>query len=83
MERLGLARFFAEHQGAFGCDADSRAELIGLARARAGDWPAEATVAIGDTPRDASSAHEAGIRAILVGEEGLTSAVSPLLASSP
>jgi phosphoglycolate phosphatase len=82
MKRLGLARSFGPRQGAFGCDAESRAELIGLARARAGGWPAENTVAIGDTPRDASSAREAGIRSILVGEKGLTGAVAPLLAPS-
>jgi hypothetical protein len=66
--------------GAFGCDAESRAELIDLARARAGGWPPEATVEIGDTARDASSAREAGIRSILVGDSGLAAAVAQLLA---
>jgi phosphoglycolate phosphatase-like HAD superfamily hydrolase len=80
MERLGLARFFQAGQGAFGCDAESRAELIDLARARAGAWPAEATVEIGDTARDASSAREACIRSILVGDSGLAAAVAQLLA---
>jgi hypothetical protein len=36
MERLGLARFFAAGSGAFGCESESRSELIALARARAG-----------------------------------------------
>jgi phosphoglycolate phosphatase len=67
LERLGLERFFPPGQGAFGCESESRTELIALARARAGDWPAEQTVEIGDTPRDASSAREAGIRSLLVG----------------
>ena len=80
MERLGLARFFPPRQGAFGCDAESRAELIDLARARAGGWPAHATVEIGDTPRDASSAREAGVRSILVDESGLAAVVAQLLA---
>jgi phosphoglycolate phosphatase-like HAD superfamily hydrolase len=80
MERLGLGRFFPPGQGAFGCDAESRVELIELARARAGDWPAAATVAIGDTARDASSAREAGIRSILVGRSGLAAVVPQLLA---
>jgi phosphoglycolate phosphatase-like HAD superfamily hydrolase len=80
MERLRLARFFKAGHGAFGCDAESRAELIDLARARAGGWPAEATVEIGDTARDASSAREAGIRSILVGDSGLAAAVAQLLA---
>ena len=67
LERLGLARFFAPGGGAFGCESESRPELIALARARAGDWPAEATVEVGDTELDASSAREAGIRSVLVG----------------
>jgi phosphoglycolate phosphatase-like HAD superfamily hydrolase len=80
MERLGLARFFAPGQGAFGCDAESRAELIELARTRAGGWPADATVEIGDTARDASSAREAGIRSILVDDSRLAAVVPLLLA---
>jgi phosphoglycolate phosphatase len=80
MERLGLERFFPPDQGAFGCDAESRADLIELARARAGDWPAAATVEIGDTARDESSAREAGIRSILVGVAGLAAVVPQLLA---
>jgi phosphoglycolate phosphatase len=80
MERLGLARFFAPGQGAFGCDAELRADLIDLARARAGGWPADATVEIGDTARDASSAREAGVRSILVDDSGLAAVVPLLLA---
>jgi phosphoglycolate phosphatase-like HAD superfamily hydrolase len=67
VERLGLARFFPPGQGAFGCEREARTELIGLARARAGDWPREATVEVGDTTVDAASAREAGIRSLLVG----------------
>jgi phosphoglycolate phosphatase-like HAD superfamily hydrolase len=66
MERLGLERFFPPGQGAFGCDAESRVDLIDLARARAGGWPADATVELGDTRRDEESARAAGIRAIHV-----------------
>ena len=80
MERLGLARFFEPGQGAFGCDAESRIELIGLARGRAGGWPVNATVEIGDTARDASSAREAGVRSILVDDLGLGAVVPLLLA---
>ena len=82
MERLGLERFFPLGQGAFGCDAESRTELIHIARERAGDWPAEATVEIGDTSIDASSAEEARIRSILVDASGFEGAVSRLLASA-
>jgi phosphoglycolate phosphatase len=80
MERLGLARFFPSGQGAFGCDAEERAELIELARARAGNWPRDRTVEIGDTARDTSSAHEAGIRSIRVDGAGLAAVVPQLLA---
>jgi phosphoglycolate phosphatase len=66
MERLGLAAFFPQGQGGFGCDAEERVELLAIARERAGDWPAERTVEIGDTPRDVESAHAAGVRAIHV-----------------
>lgn len=82
MERLGLARFFQAGEGAFGCEAESRIDLIEAARARAGGWRAEATVEIGDTPRDASSAREAGIRSILVGPDGLRAAAAQLLAGA-
>jgi phosphoglycolate phosphatase-like HAD superfamily hydrolase len=66
MERLGLAHFFPAGQGAFGCDAEDRSDLIELARERAGGWPAAATVAVGDTERDVRSAHRSGIRVIAV-----------------
>jgi phosphoglycolate phosphatase-like HAD superfamily hydrolase len=82
MERLGLARFFPRGQGAFGCESESRAELIDLARARAGDWPAEATVEIGDTERDEASARAAGIRSIRIDRSGLASAAARLLGPS-
>ena len=69
MARLGLLRFFPRGQGAFGCDREERAALITLARERAGDWPAERTVEIGDTPRDAETAHTARVRSIVVPSE--------------
>ena len=64
MERLGLARFFPEGEGAFGCEAEDRARLIGIARERAGGWPTEDTVAVGDTAADVAGAHAAGIRVV-------------------
>jgi phosphoglycolate phosphatase-like HAD superfamily hydrolase len=66
MERLGLARFFPEGQGAFGCEREDRVALFPLARERAGDWPAERTVAVGDTPLDVSTSHAAGCRCVAV-----------------
>jgi phosphoglycolate phosphatase len=83
MDRLRLARFFPRGQGAFGCESESRAELIALARRRAGDWPAQDTVEVGDTERDETSAAEAGIHSIVVGEKGLTvDAIQQLLSSA-
>ena len=64
MERLGLAAVFPRGQGAFGCEREKRSELFGIARERAGNWPRERTVAVGDTPLDVSSAHAAGCRCI-------------------
>ncbi len=72
MRRLGLDRFFPAGTGAFGCEAEQRADLVHLARRRAGDPPLSELVLVGDTPRDVEGAHEAGIRAIAVatGEYG-------------
>jgi phosphoglycolate phosphatase-like HAD superfamily hydrolase len=64
MERIGLAEFFPPGQGAFGCEAEDRAELIAIARHKAGDWPADQTVALGDTPADVDGARRAGIHVI-------------------
>ena len=64
MERLGLARFFAPGEGAFGCESEDRTRLIELARERSGGWPAEDTVAVGDTPLDVAGGHAAGIRVV-------------------
>jgi phosphoglycolate phosphatase len=64
MERLGLAELFPRGQGAFGCERENRVDLFDLARERAGNWPGERTVAVGDTPLDVASAHAAGCRCI-------------------
>jgi phosphoglycolate phosphatase len=83
MFRLGLERFFPEGQGAFGCESESRVELIELARRRAGGWPPEETVELGDTRRDVETARAAGIRTVHVEAGDLKDAVERLLASSP
>jgi phosphoglycolate phosphatase len=64
MDRLGLGDLFPKGQGAFGCDREDRVELFALARERAGSWPRERTVAVGDTPLDISSSQAAGCRCI-------------------
>jgi phosphoglycolate phosphatase len=66
MERLGLAESFTPGEGAFGCEREQRTELFALARERSGNWPADRTVAVGDTPVDVSSAHDAGCRCVAV-----------------
>jgi phosphoglycolate phosphatase len=64
MKLIGLNHLFPPSQGAFGCDAEDRPTLIDLARNRAGDWPAENTVAVGDTIADITGARAAGVRVI-------------------
>jgi phosphoglycolate phosphatase len=66
MHRLGLAALFPSGQGAFGCERERRVDLFELARARAGDWPARDTVAVGDTPLDIETAHACGGRCVAV-----------------
>jgi phosphoglycolate phosphatase len=64
MERIGLADLFPPGQGAFGCEAEDRADLIAIARRKAGNWPVEDTVAVGDTQADIDGARRAGIHVI-------------------
>jgi phosphoglycolate phosphatase-like HAD superfamily hydrolase len=66
LERAGLGRFFAAGQGGFGSDAESRELLPPLARRRAGAWPRERTLLIGDTPLDVACARADGIRVLAV-----------------
>jgi phosphoglycolate phosphatase len=70
MELIGLNHLFPPGQGAFGCDAEDRPTLIDLARQRAGDWPREDTVAVGDTIADITGARAAGIRVVGFAPEG-------------
>jgi phosphoglycolate phosphatase len=66
LARAGLGRYFAPGQGGFGSDHASRAELPPIARERAGGWPRERTVVIGDTPRDIACARADGVRVVAV-----------------
>jgi phosphoglycolate phosphatase-like HAD superfamily hydrolase len=66
LERMGLAELFPSGRGAYGCDREDRVALFELALRRDGDWPAEATVTVGDTPLDVSSAHAASARCVAV-----------------
>jgi phosphoglycolate phosphatase-like HAD superfamily hydrolase len=60
----GLGEWFEDGQGAFGSDAEDRRELVPVARARAGGWPATRTVVIGDAPGDVECALAGGARAV-------------------
>jgi phosphoglycolate phosphatase len=61
LARAGIGHYFEPDQGGFGSDHYNRAELPAIARARAGDWPRERTVVIGDTPRDIACARADGV----------------------
>jgi phosphoglycolate phosphatase len=60
----GLGRWFARGQGAFGSDAEDRRALVPIARKRAGGWPRERTVVIGDAPGDVACALADGAIAV-------------------
>jgi len=62
----GIGHHFEPGQGGFGSDHYNRAELPAIARARAGDWPRERTVVIGDTPRDIACARADDVRVAAV-----------------
>jgi phosphoglycolate phosphatase-like HAD superfamily hydrolase len=66
LRAAGIGGHFPKGQGGFGSDAEDRAELPDVARARAGDHPANDTIVIGDTPRDIACARAAGVRVIAV-----------------
>jgi phosphoglycolate phosphatase-like HAD superfamily hydrolase len=66
LARAGIGHYFEPGQGGFGSDHASRAELPRIARARAGDWPRERTVVIGDTPRDIACARADEVRVVAV-----------------
>lgn len=66
----GLGPMFEDAPGGFGSDHRERAELVRLARLRAGSpddpWPRERTAVIGDTPRDIACARAGGVACVAV-----------------
>jgi phosphoglycolate phosphatase len=66
LARAGIGSWFPEGQGGFGSDAEERERLPPIARERAGGWPRERTIVIGDTPRDIACARADGLRVLAV-----------------
>ena len=66
LARAGLGHHFERGQGGFGSDEEDRSLLPAIARARAGDWPRERTVVIGDTPRDIACARADGVGVVAI-----------------
>ncbi len=66
LDRAGIGHHFPRGQGGFGSDHEDRTELPAIARARAGDWPRERTVVIGDTPRDIACARADGVGVVAI-----------------
>ena len=66
LRAAGIGHHFPAGLGGFGSDSEDRADLPGIARARAGDHPRERTIVIGDTPRDIACARADGVRVIAV-----------------
>jgi phosphoglycolate phosphatase len=65
----GLGDAFPAGQGGFGSDGEDRADLVRIARRRAGDPPESGTVLIGDTPYDIAAGLAASVRPIGVTSE--------------
>jgi phosphoglycolate phosphatase len=66
LRAAGIGHHFSKGQGGFGSDSEDRAELPGIARARAGTHAQADTIVIGDTPRDIACARADGVRVIAV-----------------
>jgi phosphoglycolate phosphatase-like HAD superfamily hydrolase len=64
LAQRGLGDAFPTGQGGFGSDAEDRADLVRIARERAGSPPLTETVLIGDTPNDVLAGLTAQVRTI-------------------
>jgi phosphoglycolate phosphatase len=66
LDRAGIGHHFPPRQGGFGSDSEHRDELPPIARGRAGGYPRERTIVIGDTPLDIACARADGLRVLAV-----------------
>lgn len=80
LRAAGLGEWFDDAPGGFGSDAEARAELVPLARRRAGGQARERTVVIGDAPGDIACALAGGVHSVGVtgrfGPDELTGATA-------
>ena len=60
----GLGATFDLSRGAYGCDAEERAEIVRLAASRCGASGGEAVVVVGDTERDVHAGRAIGARVV-------------------
>ena len=70
LQRAGLVDLVDTGAGAFGSDAESRNELVPIARGRAGLGPDDPVVVVGDTPRDVECARARGARCVALTTSG-------------
>jgi phosphoglycolate phosphatase-like HAD superfamily hydrolase len=80
LRQFGLAEWLDLDIGGYGDDAHERPALVPVARRRAGaaygqEFAADATVLIGDTPRDVQAARVGGARVIAVASGASSAAV--------
>ena len=66
LRAAGLGRWFDHAPGGFGSDAEARAELVPLARERAGGVARRQTLVIGDAPGDVACALADEVRCVAV-----------------
>lgn len=60
----GLGATFDLSRGAYGCDAEARADIVRLAAVRCGARDGEAVVVVGDTERDVHAGRAIGARVV-------------------
>jgi phosphoglycolate phosphatase len=75
MQRLGVARFLPEEQGAYGSEVEERSDLVNLALQRAGVAAGDA-IHVGDTSRDVCCSREIGGHAIATAFDGCRAAAA-------